>query len=82
MVWEESDKLKLIQEEIVGTSRWNTENEVIFQFEDKYYRSLYRGAVGDGESDMWEYEDEVECPEVEKVEKVVTVFQDKETNNG
>ncbi len=67
--------LTLIEDKITGTSRWNTEHEVVFEFEDRFYATGYRGAVGDGESDMWEYGDEVECPEVFKVEKTITVYE-------
>ena len=75
MVWGDSESLTLIQDEIVGTSRWNTEHDVVFKFEGRYYRSDYRAAVGDGESDMWSYEEEVECNEVFPVEETITVYK-------
>jgi hypothetical protein len=75
MLWGDSETLTLVQDEITGTSRWNTEHTVVFMFDGKYYSSGYRGAVGDGESDMWEYVEEVECCEVFPVEKTVIVYK-------
>ena len=75
MVWDESDVLTKVEDNIVGTSRWNTENRVVFMYDNRYFCSLYRGAVGDGESDLWEYQDSVECEEVFKQEKTVVVYE-------
>lgn len=75
MVWDDSDELTLISDTIEGTSRWNTENRVVFEYNGKYYASHYRGSVGDGEPVMWDYEDEVECVEVVPVEEPVIVYK-------
>lgn len=75
MVYRDSEHLTLIEDKITGTSRWNTENYVVFEFDGRFYCSSYRGSVGDGEPDMWEYEDEVECAEVFKVDKTITVYE-------
>jgi hypothetical protein len=74
MLWGDSDSLKLVQDEITGTSRWATENTVVFEHDGHLFVSGYRGSVGDNEGDYWDYEDEVECDEVFPVEKSVTVY--------
>lgn len=57
----------LVNEEIIDTSRWSIIKEIVFQDKDgKYYQTTYsEGATECQEEAPWEYEDEVECVEVE-----------------
>lgn len=61
---------------IVDNSRWSIIHEIIFEYEGKTYRTTYSvGATEDQDEGPWEYEDEIECDEVHKVEKVVQVWE-------
>jgi len=66
-----------IEDNIIDRSRWSVHYEMIFQVGDKFYRSWYRiGATEMQDESPYEYdEDEIECPEVHKVEKVVEVWE-------
>lgn len=57
----------LVNEEIIDTRRWSIIKEIVFQDKDgKYYQTTYsEGATECQEEAPWEYEDEVECVEVE-----------------
>lgn len=57
----------LVNEEIINTTRWSIIKEIIFQDKDgKYYQTTYsEGATEYQDEAPWEYEDEVECTEVE-----------------
>lgn len=57
----------LVNEEIIDTTRWSIIKEIVFQDKDgKYYQTTYsEGATECQEEAPWEYEDEVECVEVE-----------------
>ena len=61
------DDCDLVNEEIIDTSRWSIIKEIVFQDKDgKYYQTTYsEGATECQEEAPWEYEDEVECVEVE-----------------
>lgn len=61
-----------IEDTIVDQSRWSTHHEIIFKYNDKHYKTEY--SVGSTESQdegPWEYEDEVNCTEVEQREVLV-----------
>lgn len=65
-----------IEDKITGTSRWSTHHEIIFKYEDKFYRTGYsEGSTEIQEERPWEYESEVECTEVHQVEKTVKVWE-------
>ena len=60
---------KLIKEEkIVDHTRWSGVNEIVFHEpnENKYYRTHYSvGATESQDERPWEYEDAIDCIEVE-----------------
>jgi hypothetical protein len=63
-----------ISDEITGTSRWNIHHEIIFELEGKFYRTSYsEGATELQDESPWEYDNEVECEQVEKITKMVEV---------
>jgi len=66
----------VVEDEIVDTSRWAVQHNVVFEYEGKHYRAWYqRGATEIQDEGPWEYEDTVECTEVHSVEKLVTVWE-------
>ena len=62
-----------VLDEITDTSRWSIHHRIIFKHEGKFYETYYsEGATEMQDESPWEYEDEVECDEVELKEvKVV-----------
>jgi len=67
-----------ITDEVTDTSRWSIHHERVFKHEGKFYVTYYsRGATECQEESPYQYEndDEIECPEVEPVEKVTTVYK-------
>lgn len=65
-----------LEDRIIGNSRWSIAHEIIFKLNDKFYRTTYSvGATEQQEERPWEYQDEVECQEVQQVDKVVKVWE-------
>jgi hypothetical protein len=65
-----------ITDEIVGKRRWTITHKITFAYEGKYYQALYsEGATEMQDEGPWEYEPEVECTEVQQVERVVKVWE-------
>jgi len=55
-----------IVENIIDTTRWSIIHEIVFADKGKFYRTTYsEGATECQDERPWEYEDEVECEEVE-----------------
>lgn len=55
-----------IKDDIVDTSRWSIHHEIVFEHDGKFYRTGYsEGATEMQCESPWEYEDEVDCVEVE-----------------
>lgn len=69
-----------VSEEIIDTTRWSVIKEIIFQDKDgKYYQTTYsQGATEYQDESPWEYENEVECTEVELKEVKVMKWVPKE----
>ncbi len=60
------------ENKVIDTSRWSTFHEIIFEHEGKYYQTSYSvGSTEYQDERPWEYEDEVDCTEVELKEVVV-----------
>lgn len=68
---------RTIEDKLVGHSRWSLIYERIFEWEGRFYKTQYRtGATESQDESPYEYDpDEIECPEVFPVEKVVTVYE-------
>lgn len=61
-----------ILNEITDTSRWSSHHRIIFLHDGKFYETHYsEGLTEMQEESPWEYEDEVECYEVELKEVLV-----------
>jgi len=53
-------------DDIIDTSRWSTHHKIIFEHEGKFYQTEYsRGSTEQQDERPWEYEEEVDCDEVE-----------------
>ncbi|MEG0898331.1 MAG: hypothetical protein RSF40_01295 [Oscillospiraceae bacterium] len=69
-----------IKNDIVDTSRWSIYHEIIFEDKGKFYRTYYSvGATECQDESPWEYEDEIECIEVELKNVMVSMWV--ETDN-
>lgn len=66
-------------DEITGTSRWSTHHRIVFAYQGRFYQTHYsRGATEIQDESPWEYDDEVECVEVELKEVKVKKWVVKE----
>ena len=63
----------IVQEDnIIETSRWSELHEIVFSYKDKYYQTSYsQGLTELQDESPWEYDDEIECVEVEQKEVLV-----------
>ena len=58
-----------IVNKIISTTRWSVVHEIVFEDNGKFYQTAYfEGATELQDERPWEYEDEVECIEVELCE--------------
>ena len=67
-----------VLDEITDTSRWSVYHRFVFKAEDdgKFYETHYSvGATEYQDEQPWQDENEVECIEVVKVEKIVQDFE-------
>lgn len=66
-----------ISDEIVDTSRWSVIHRRVFEHEGKFYETTYSvGATECQDEGPYEYEDdEIECKEVFRKEKMVIVYE-------
>lgn len=67
-----------IVDNIIGTTRWSIVHEIVFADKGKFYMTTYsEGATECQDESPWEYDDEIECAEVElkevKVKKWMSV---------
>ena len=69
----------IVYNELIDTSRWSNIYSLVFKHEDKFYSTTYSvGATESQDESPWEYQDEVECTEVEAKEVTVTTWVAKE----
>lgn len=58
-----------VKDSVIDTDRWSTHYEFIFDHNGKVYRTYYkRGSTEMQDEQPWEFEDMVDCHEVEQVE--------------
>ena len=59
-----------LEDEIIDTSRWSIHHKIVFEDKDsRKYETFYsEGATECQDESPWEYEDEIECTEVEQRE--------------
>ena len=59
-------------DEVVDNSRWSIHHEIVFEHEGKFYKTWYSvGATEYQDESPWEYDDDVQCREVELKEVMV-----------
>jgi len=73
----ENDATQIIEDELVDNDRWSIHHRLIFKWEDGlYYQTYYCvGATEMQDEGPWDYDEEVECSQVRKVEKIVEVWE-------
>jgi len=55
-----------LEDHIIDNDRWSIMHEIIFEYEGKHYMTWYSiGATEMQPEQPWDYEDEVDCKEVE-----------------
>ena len=67
-----------VVDKIIDTTRWSIVHEIVFKDNGKFYQTTYsEGATEMQPERPWEYDDEIECTEVElrevKVKKWIPV---------
>ena len=66
-----------IKDTIINTSRWSVHHEIIFAYNGKFYKTNYTvGATEMQDESPWEYLENVDCVEVQVVEKTVKVWEE------
>ena len=61
-----------VNDRIIDNGRWNITHEIVFEYESKYYKTSYTVGSTEMQDELpWQYEDEVECKEVELKEVIV-----------
>ncbi|MCY8174897.1 MULTISPECIES: hypothetical protein [Bacillus] len=67
-------------EEITDTSRWSVHYRIVFPYHGRFFETFYsKGATESQCESPWEYEDQVDCYEVELKEMKVRKWVRKET---
>lgn len=68
-----------IKNDIVDTSRWSEHHEIIFAHDGKFYSTWYSCGLTEyqDEAPFENSPEEIDCVEVELVEKLVKVWQPK-----
>lgn len=61
-----------IQDNIIDNTIWSIYHEIVFEYDGQYYKTNYSvGATEYQDESPWEYDDEIECIEVEEKEVLV-----------
>jgi hypothetical protein len=67
-----------IKDTIIDTSRWSVHHEIIFKDKGKFYKAFYsEGATECQDERPWEYDEDIECIEVELKKVMVTKWVEK-----
>jgi len=77
ILWKDDKTSDIVLNKIEDTSRWDTHFRLVFRKDGKLYETSYsKGSTELQDSQRpWEYEDEIECVEVEAYEKTVTDYR-------
>lgn len=73
-----ADLVNIVENQIVDHDRWSVSYKLIFSLkEDETFYLVYysRGATELQEEEPWEFDKEVEVYKVNRVEKLVTVYE-------
>lgn len=76
ILYGDSDVGTVIEDNVTDNSRWSIYHDLIFMYEGKTYRTDYSvGATEMQDESPWEYDSEVECVELHKVQRLVDVWE-------
>ena len=65
-----------IDNKIIGHNRWSVVHEIVFEYNGKCYQTTYSiGATEMQDERPWEYETEVECKPVQRVERLIQIWE-------
>lgn len=65
-----------VESRIVDTTRWSIVYRIVVPYEGKFYITTYHtGATEYQDESAWQYDDEIELIEVQKVQKFVDVWE-------
>ena len=66
----------IMRNRCVDHRRWLAVYELIFEHKGKFYRTKYDQGLTECQEDRaWDYEDEIECDEVEAYEKTIIDYR-------
>ncbi len=72
----EPEGFEIVQEELVGFSRWSVDYELVFKFDNKFFMFEY---CCDSESGLTGFENsedgKIECKEVFPIKKTIIVYE-------
>ena len=73
------ERHRTIYNKPIAHRRWSVDYERVFEHEGRFYKTTYSiGATECQDESPYQYApDEIECPEVSPVERVVTVYEEK-----
>ena len=72
---------RTVSDKIIDTTRWSIIHEIIFEDKGRFYQTTYsEGATECQDESPWEYEENIECDEVELKEIKVMKWCKKETH--
>lgn len=72
-----SKECRIIEEKIIGKSRWSIKYNLVFEKDGTLYQTRYsEGATELQAEKPFDYaDDEIECQEVQPVEKIIIVYE-------
>ncbi len=65
----------IVSDKLVKHTRWSVVHEIVFEHEGKYYQTKYNSPATELQDEEPWYVDELECPEVQQVERTVKVWE-------
>ncbi len=72
----EEEGVEVIEDMISDHTRWSVHHKLIVRIKDKFYKTTYSIGATEGQDERpWEYNDVVTFTEVQKVEKMVHVWE-------
>lgn len=76
IVWGEHPTAKIADNRIYGHSRWSIQYDLVFKLDNKLYKTKYSiGSTEQQDEQPFEYEDEVECVEVEAYTQTIIDYR-------
>lgn len=74
--WWNEGKVRVVKDDLVETNRWSEIHDVVFLYDDTYYRTSYSQGLTEYQDERpFEYETEIVAIEVRQVEKTVKVWE-------